>query len=288
MTQFLGSIQAKVTATIIGALLIIVVVNNILVGAILSVLLGMIVSRRLTKPVHRLLEGVRRISQGDLTYRVKPRGHDEIAQLSQEFNRMAQELAAARKKNSDYFYNVIQSMVRIVEAKDHNTRGHSERVAEHALKIARRMGFPPQDIDILRHVAVLHDIGKLGIQDAILNKPDRLTDEEWALVRQHPVMGEEILKPILQDSKMLAIVRSHHERYDGKGYPDGLAQDQIDALAQVISVADAYDAMTSSRAYRKSAMCLSDAIQELQRNKGSQFSPRVVDTFCKILQEENN
>jgi putative nucleotidyltransferase with HDIG domain len=312
MAMFLKSIQAKVTAVFICALLFTVAGSNFLLhefvvkaqfgqqdihirgiiifllGSLISILLGMLLSRRITKPVHRLVEGVRRISRGDLSYRVKMRGNDEIAELTVEFNKMAQQLSEAHKKNAEYFYGVIQSMVRIVEAKDHYTRGHSERVAEYAVKIARRMGFSAQDLDMLKQIAVLHDIGKLAIQDSILNKPGKLSPEEWEVVRMHPVTGEEILKPVLLDPQMLAIVRGHHERYDGKGYPDGLKENEINAFAQIISVADAYDAMTSSRAYRPASLRMEEAVQELQNNKGAQFSPRVVDVFCKILQEENN
>lgn len=260
----------------------------LLAGVILAVFLGMAISRRITKPVESLAEGVRRISLGDMGHRVAVTGHDEIAELSAEFNKMIRELLEARKKNNEYFYGVIQSMVRIVEAKDPYTRGHSERVAEYAVKIARRMGVPAADLEMLKQIAVLHDIGKLGIRDMVLNKPGQLTPEEWDMMRMHPVTGEEILKPLFLDPRMLEIVRSHHERYDGKGYPDGLNREQINMLAQILSVADAFDAMTSSRAYRPTSMRMEQAVQELHKGKGSQFDPRVVEIFSKILQEENN
>jgi HD-GYP domain-containing protein (c-di-GMP phosphodiesterase class II) len=150
------------------------------------------------------------------------------------------------------------------------------------------MGFHPEDLEMLRQVAVLHDIGKVGIRDNILNKPDKLTQEEWEVMRSHPVTGEGILKPVLLDPQMLAIVRGHHERYDGKGYPDGLSKDEINIFAQILTVADSYDAMTSSRAYRKVSLRREEAVAELQKNKGAQFNPRIVDVFCKMLQEENN
>lgn len=257
-------------------------------GILIAVLLGMTISRRITRPVEGLAEGVRRIGHGDLGRMVPVIGSDEIAELSAEFNNMVRELNEARKKNSEYFYGVIQSMVRVVEAKDPYTRGHSERVAEYAVKIARRMGLPASDLDTLKHIAVLHDIGKLGIRDTILNKPGQLTPEEWDIMRLHPVTGEEILKPVFLDPLMLEIVRGHHERCDGKGYPDGLGRDRINVMAHILSVADAYDAMTSSRAYRPAPMHMEQAIRELNKGKGSQFDPRVVDLFCKILQEESN
>jgi HD-GYP domain-containing protein (c-di-GMP phosphodiesterase class II) len=260
----------------------------LLIGILLSFFVGMLLSRRITKRVGYLVEGTRHIKLGDLSYRVKVKGQDELAELSASFNTMTQELFEAKKKNTEYFYGVIQSMIRIVEAKDHYTRGHSERVAEYAVKIADRMGFAADDLEMLQQVAVLHDIGKLGIQDAVLNKPAKLNDEEWAQMSMHPVTGEDILRPVLLDDQMLAIVRGHHERYDGKGYPDGLKADEVNMFTQIITVADAYDAMTSSRAYRKTALLKEEAMAELQRNKGSQFNPHVVDMLCRVLQEENS
>ncbi len=260
----------------------------LLFGLVMSVLMGLFISRRITGPVKELADGTRRVSEGDLTHKVIVSGTDEIARLAADFNAMADGLREARQKNNAYFYAVIQSMVRIVEAKDEYTRGHSERVAEYAVKIARRMGFPPKELDTLRHVAVLHDIGKLGIRDVILNKPEKLTAEEWEIVRMHPVTGEDILRPVFLDPRMLEIVRSHHERPDGKGYPDGLVADAIHVFAQIISVADSYDAMTSSRSYRSLPLSHKAAVQELLKYKGAQFSANVVDIFCQILKEDNN
>jgi HD-GYP domain-containing protein (c-di-GMP phosphodiesterase class II) len=132
---------------------------------------------------------------------------------------------------------------------------------------------------------MLHDIGKLGIQDSILNKKEKLTDEEWDIVRQHPILGEDILRPVSLNREMLAIVRAHHERYDGKGYPDKLKGKEIDIFAQILSIADSYDAMTSARAYR-SPLDQAKAIEELRKNKGAQFNGEIVDVFIEILKEE--
>ncbi len=131
-------------------------------------------------------------------------------------------------------------------------------------------------------MALLHDIRRFGIQEKILNKKDGLTEEEWEVVRKHPIIGEDILKPILLNEEMLAIVRGHHERYDGKGYPDKLSGDNINIFAAILFVADAYDAMTSLRAYRP-ALSKQEAIEELQKNRGTQFNPRVVDAFIQAL-----
>jgi len=254
-------------------------------GVILSLGLGMLIAKRITDPVEELVEGTRRISQGDLGYKVGVRGNDEISELATAFNGMADELWKAQRKNHRYFYGVIQSLVRIVEAKDPYTRGHSERVSGYAAKIAAQMGCSQESVESLKQIAVLHDVGKLGIRDEILNKPGKLSAEEWEIIRQHPIIGEEILKPVSLSPEMLAIVRGHHERFDGTGYPDGLTGEVTDLFTQILAVADAYDAMTSSRAYRL-ALRMEDAIAELEKNKGTQFNPKVVEAFLQVLQGE--
>lgn len=259
----------------------------LILGVILSVLLGMLLSKPITIPIERLVEGTRRIGQGDLRYKVEVGGNDEISGLAESFNKMAKDLERAHKEHHDYFYSVIQSMVRIVEAKDYGTRGHSERVAEYAVKIAQRMNFSKEQIEILEQTAILHDIGKLAVHDNILNKRGHLTPEEWETIKNHPVIGEDILRPVSINSEMLAAVRGHHERYDGQGYPDHLNGEEIHVFAQILSVADAYDAMTSARAYR-APMSKEKAMEELKNNRGSQFNPFIVNIFLGILEEESN
>ena len=255
-------------------------------GVILSVALGMLISKRIADPINKLVDGTRHIAQGNLQYQVKIRGADEISELARSFNSMAISLYEARKKLHGYFYRVIQAMIRILEAQDPYTRGHSERVAEYTEKIALRMGFAKDKVELLKESAVLHDIGKLGIEKNILNKKDKLTDEEWEILRQHPAMGVTILKPVLLTEEMSEIIRGHHERYDGEGYPDKLSGENINLLAKIVSVADAYDAMTSPRAYRP-ALNKEKAIEELKKNRGNQFDARIVDIFIQILQEES-
>ncbi|NLE64761.1 MAG: HD domain-containing protein [Elusimicrobia bacterium] len=256
-------------------------------GLVLALLLGSFFSRQIVRPVRELSRAAARLGEGDLDHRVVGGDYgSEISELTATFNRMADCLQQAQHKSQSYFYRVIQSLVRIVEAKDYYTRGHSERVAGYAARIASQMGFSSSEIDELKSVAVLHDIGKLGIHDDILNKKDPLTDEEWEVIRQHPVLGEEILKPLCIDEKMVALVRAHHERYDGAGYPDGLKGEQINVFAQILSVADAYDAMTSQRAYR-SPMTREEAMAEIRQGRSSQFHPRVVDAFLDVLREES-
>ncbi|MDD5136358.1 MAG: HD-GYP domain-containing protein, partial [Candidatus Omnitrophica bacterium] len=175
-------------------------------------------------------------------------------------------------------------LVRVLEARDPATKGHSDRVAQFSVAIAEKMSLPKDRIELLREAALLHDIGKLGIQEMILNKKAVLSDEDWHLIKKHPEIGEEILKPVSLDTELLAVVRGHHERYDGKGYPDGLEGEKIDILTAIVAVADSYDAMTSNRAYQKN-MTKSEALEQLKANRGLQFNPKAVDAFVKVLEK---
>lgn len=255
----------------------------LMVGFFLSISLGLLVSRRISKPIKRLIEGTRRVATGDLQFKVAEKGDDEIGELARSFNQMAQKLFESRQKLHDYFYRVMQSLIRILEAKDTYTRGHSDRVADYAEQIALSMGFSKEKAELLKRTAELHDIGKLAIPESILTKKERLTDEEWKIIQEHPVVGEDILKPAMLDEEMLVVIRSHHERYDGKGYPDKIIGDNINIFSQIIAVADAYDAMTSPRAYRP-AMSQQKAVEELRKNAGTQFNTHVVEVFLKLLQ----
>ena len=255
------------------------------IGIFTSIALGLLISRRITDPIKKLVEGTRRIAAEDLQHRVEIKGNDEIKELADSFNSMAMSLFESKIKLHDYFYRVVQSLIRILEAKDVYTRGHSERVSEYAEKTALKMQLPAQKVELLKKVAQLHDIGKLVIYEGILNKQDKLTEEEWKIIRGHPVTGEEILKPLFLDDEMLAAVRSHHERYDGRGYPDKISGENISVFTQIISVADTYDAMTSARAYRP-ALSKEEATRELKNNCGTQFNPQVVEAFLNVLQEE--
>jgi putative nucleotidyltransferase with HDIG domain len=254
------------------------------IGVLLSLALGLFISHRITSPIRKLVEGTRHVARGDLRYHVNIQDDDEIGELARSFNEMEKNLFESRKRINTYFYRIVQSLVRILEAKDPYIKGHSEKVAEYAEKIAQKMGFDQERIEFVREAAVLHDIGKLGIQESILNKKEKLTEQEWEIIRTHPVIGEDILKPVMFNREMLAVIRGHHERYDGTGYPDKTGGDSINVCAQILSVADAYEAMTSPRAYRP-ALPREEAIAELTRNRGSQFAPRIVDVFLSILNE---
>lgn len=258
----------------------------LMLGVVLSVVLGLLISRSIANPIRKLVIGTRYIAKDNLHYRVEVKGNDEISELAASFNNMAKSLNESRLKLHGYFYQVVQSLVRILEARDPYTRGHSDRVAEYAEKVALKIGLPPEKVELLRETAELHDIGKLGIQESILNKKEKLTAQEWELIKQHPIIGEDILRPILLTEEMLAIVRGHHERYDGTGYPDKLSGKNINLFAQILAVVDVYDAMTSPRAYRP-ALSQQKAIEELQKNSGSQFNPEIVANFLQVLAEQS-
>ena len=179
------------------------------------------------------------------------------------------------------FEGTIQSLVSALDAKDAYTSGHSTRVAELTVELARRLGYDEEGIARVRMGGILHDIGKIGIDDAVLRKPGRLTEEEFDQIKQHPVLGYDILKGIPQFGGILPAVRHHHESWDGSGYPDGLVGDEIPRDAQIMAVADAFDAMTSDRPYR-SGMPLEKVIGIFEGGRGSQWASDVVDTLLSM------
>ena len=183
------------------------------------------------------------------------------------------------KKN---FIKTVNALIAAIEAKDKYTQGHSYRVSKYAVILAEKLGLSREQIDEVRIAGILHDIGKIGIPDAILSKPSSLTDEEFEQIKKHPTISNKILEPVgLPDGAVKAITY-HHERWDGKGYPFGITNDKLSVEAQIISVADALDAMTSNRAYRK-AMTTEEAMKEILIGKDSQFSPAVVDALYELF-----
>lgn len=181
------------------------------------------------------------------------------------------------------FHEFIESIVEMLEAKDSYTRGHSTRVAHYTLQVAEKMKLSKEDIELAHFSGHLHDIGKIGVPDAILLKTSKLSDDEYIEIKKHSEYGYNILEKVSSLKNMALVVRHHHERWDGKGYPDRLEGKQIPLISRIISVVDAFDAMTSSRSYRK-ALNYDTAIVELKKNKWTQFDGDIVDIFVnKIL-----
>jgi len=186
---------------------------------------------------------------------------------------------------SKLYLSTVKVLSAAMDAKDQYTHGHSERVALYSTSIAKKLGFSEKHIESLNFAALLHDIGKIGVRDAILCKPGKLTDEEYAIMKMHPVRSADILQKIDFFKNILPWVKHHHERYDGRGYPDGLKEEEIPLEARIIAVADAFDAMTSHRAYRK-GLPLEVALQEIERCSGSQFDPKIAKAFIEVFHEE--
>jgi putative nucleotidyltransferase with HDIG domain len=231
----------------------------------------------LTKPFH--LEEVRaRVDQALEKRRlvIENRGYQESLQ---------EKVAVQARRLEELFLASIQSLAEALEVKDPYTRGHSVRVSHYAATIAREMGV---DGEMLRQVELgghVHDIGKIGVREEVLNKPGKLTDAEYEHIMTHPVVGWRILAPLLGDTPVaLNIVRSHHERFDGRGVPDRLAGETIPLEARIVAVADAFDAMTSDRPYRPDGMSVDDAVLEIVRCSGTQFDPRVVSAVVRAAE----
>lgn len=238
------------------------------------------------------------MKQGAYDYITKPFKLDEVVigieralekrSLEQE-NRDYQEhlkkkVEQQAKKIRESFLNALAALVYALEAKDKYTSGHSQRVAEIAVAISREMGLSRPDINNVRLAGLIHDIGKIGVRASVLNKPDRLSDVEFQHIITHSEIGEHILTPVVEDEQILKAVRHHHEHYDGTGYPDGLSAEQIPLIARILAVADAYDAITSERPYRR-AISPQVAYSIIHSCKGSQFDPEIADTFLRIKKE---
>jgi cyclic di-GMP phosphodiesterase len=183
------------------------------------------------------------------------------------------------------YSGTLEAMILALDLREHETGYHSYRVTEYAIHLGKHMKLSDEELTVIAKGALLHDIGKIGVPDHILLKPDKLTDEEWELMRKHAEFGYELLKKIDFLDESAKIVHTHHERYDGQGYPAGLSGDEIPLGSRIFSVVDALDAMTSRRTYRK-ALPFEDAVQRIAEVSGSQFDPEVVDVFVKIPVEE--
>lgn len=205
----------------------------------------------------------------------------EMEELYQVLRARVKELEAARQENQEMFLAAMEALARTLEAKDRYTRGHSGRVAKYAVRLAAGLGLEDGFIENLRLAASLHDLGKIGVREEVLNKPGRLSPEEFALIKEHPLIGARILAPLAPLRELIPWIKHHHERYDGGGYPDGLKGEEISLGARVIALADSFDAMTTDRPYRK-ALPLEVALEEVRRGAGSQFDPELAVKWLEL------
>lgn len=196
---------------------------------------------------------------------------------------MGEELYNLLSRIREYYLYTVKNLAKFIEEKDQYLREHCERVTKYSLAIAKKMGLNKEELLGLEFAGLLHDIGKIGIPSEIINKQGMLTREEYEIVKKHPEIGFELLKEMTFLDISSRILLQHHERIDGKGYPYGLEADKIDKLAKILAVADAYDAMTTNRPYRKDKLNNEQAIVEFEKYKNTQFDEAVVDVFVDIL-----
>jgi putative nucleotidyltransferase with HDIG domain len=250
-----------------------------------AVLVGYFFAVGISEPIRGLAASTRAISRGEFHQRSPVRGALEISQLAENFNKMAgdieeyiEKLKEAAEENRELFIGSIRMLAAAIDEKDPYTRGHSGRVAKYSQIIGRELGLPADDLDKLRIAALLHDVGKIGVDDRVLKKPGSLTPEEFELMKQHTVKGANIMRPVSQLKEMLPGIELHHEHIDGRGYPYGLSGPQIPTMARIIGVADTLDAMTTNRPYQ-TAMDLDYALGRIKALAGSKFDPAIVNAL---------
>lgn len=198
---------------------------------------------------------------------------------------LEEEVKKQTTKVKNFSRQLISALAKTIDAKDRYTNGHSERVAEYARMLAAEMGKSKQEQEQIYNIGMLHDIGKIGISEEIINKTTKLTEEEYHIIKTHPLIGANILENISEMPEIAIGARWHHERYDGKGYPDGLKGEDIPEIARIIAIADAYDAMASNRSYRK-VLPQSTVRNEIQKGRGTQFDPEIADLMLRLIDRD--
>lgn len=256
-----------------------------LLAATLALLIGFYFAEKLTRPVRELAAGALRIAAGDFSQRVKVPGRTELGQLGASFNQMTDQverfvgdLQRSANENRDLFLGTVKALAAAIDGKDPYTRGHSERVSRFSVATAQGLGLPESEIEQTRISALLHDVGKIGIDDNVLKKPSALTDSEFEIMKTHPQKGYKIMSQIPAMRDFLPGMYMHHEMINGGGYPQGLRGDEIPMQARIVSVADTFDAMTTERPYQR-AMDLEAALTRLKSFVGTRYDARVVAAF---------
>jgi HD-GYP domain-containing protein (c-di-GMP phosphodiesterase class II) len=250
-----------------------------------AILVGYFFAVGISGPVRGLAASTRAISRGEFHQRSPVRGAAEISELAENFNKMAgdieeyiERLKEAAEENRELFIGSIRMLAAAIDEKDPYTRGHSGRVAKYSTLIGQELGLSSAELDTLRISALLHDVGKIGVEDRVLKKPGSLTPEEFALMKQHTIKGANIMRPVSQLKEMLPGLELHHEHMDGRGYPYGMQGNQIPLMARIIAVADTLDAMTTNRPYQ-SAMDLEYALDKIKALTGTKFDAVVVNAL---------
>ncbi len=261
-----------------------------LAGSIaLAVVLSALVARSVTRPLAEVVRGALEIARGRFGREVSVHARNEIGDLAYAFNHMSRELAAYDGENRRLiaalergYLDTIRSLAAAVDAKDPYTRGHAERVAALSVEIGRELALAPDALQALEYAGILHDIGKIGIPDSILAKRGSLSPEEMKLVRDHPRIGAEIVAGVEFLRDAVPAIRSHHERWDGAGYPDRLAGEAIPLIARILNIADTWDACTSRRPYQE-PIPSAGVVAILEGLKGAQTDPAVHDALLRAL-----
>jgi len=255
-----------------------------------AVVLGFLFAGQISQPIQKLAGGARRLAGGDYGTRVHIKSNNEVGVLADAFNQMGdeiqkaiEEIRQAAAKNKELFMGSIRMLANAIDEKDPYTRGHSERVAYYSMVIAKHLGMSPEEVERVHLSGIIHDVGKIGIEDKILRKAAALTEEEYEIMKQHPTKGAHILEGVPLLKEMAGAGLMHHENVDGSGYPDGLKGDDIPLLGRIVSVADAFDAMTTDRPYSK-AMTLEAAIARLRFLAGKKFDLPCVEAFERAAQ----
>ena len=266
--------------------------NSFVVVGLVSILalgLGLWLSGEITRPIRQLRDAALQLARGDFKTRVSVRSRNEVGVLADSFNVMGErieravdEIREAANTNRELFIGTIRMLANAIDAKDPYTRGHSERVAFYSTIVAKELGFSELEIENVHLAGLIHDVGKIGIEDRILRKPAALTDDEYEIMKQHPTKGAQILEAVPKLKALAGPGLMHHENFDGSGYPDGLKGEEIPLLGRMVSVADAFDAMTTDRPYSK-AMTFDAAVARLQFLSGKKFDSQCVDAMARAV-----
>ena len=259
------------------------------IALVMAIIVATIFASGIARPIRVLAERTREIANGNYQQRVELRTHNEIGDLAENFNVMSdaiveaiEQLKRAANENQQLFINSIRMLAAAIDAKDPYTRGHSERVARYSMAIGKNLGLPEREMRNLRISALLHDVGKIGIDDRILRKPGALSDDEFEVMKQHPAKGAAIMSGVAQLIDIIPGMKYHHEKWAGGGYPDNLEGEAIPVQARIVAIADTFDAMTTNRPYQK-AMELGYVVEKIKSFAGTRFDPRVVEAFANAV-----